>query len=88
MILTPAESFGQRFSSLDNKTKRSSEQTYIADESFKEDEFCLQLLHPQSQLILTHLALLQVLKNTHTSSYVLNHQHHHQLHSTFILIII
>lgn len=76
MILTPTEAFGRRFSSSDNKSKRSSEQTYVTDESFIEDEFSLQLLHPQSQLILTHLALLQVLKNTHTtSSYVLNHQH-------------
>lgn len=42
----------------------SSEQTHVADESFKENEFSLQLLDPQSQLVLTHLALLQVLKHT------------------------
>lgn len=46
-----------------------NEQTYVADEPFEENKFSLQLLHAQSQLILTHLALLQVLKNTHTHTH-------------------
>lgn len=52
------------------KKLNSSEQTYVTDKSFKENKFSLQLLHPQSQLILTHLALLQVLK-THTHTEVM-----------------
>lgn len=38
-------------------------QTYAADEPLEQNQICLQLLDSKSQLVLTHLALLQVLQN-------------------------
>jgi len=34
---------------------------HIAHEAFEEDQLCLQLLHSESQLVLTAFTLLQVL---------------------------
>jgi len=54
----------ESLSNITNK-KRSFEQTYVADQSFEENKICLELLYPESQLILTHFTFLQILQNTH-----------------------
>lgn len=36
-------------------------ETHVAHQALEEDKLGLQLLHPERQLILAHLALLQVL---------------------------
>ena len=48
--------------------------THIAHEAFEQDQLCLQLFDPEGQLILTHLALLEVLHtHTHTNKHSIIH---------------